>query len=193
MTAKAQDPGKVEISWRVEVYLHFTGTIGSAEPGSSFDFEMAQVLSMARDNGDYLFADASMPICRGKFRVAGGEGKTWTEKDEAPLEPRVYYMDRENGRCYLPLVVQERSWPKSLPHLVMPRSAEAGFVRDGVSYRRHLVRGDNRIEVVEDRLFDAGVLVMKIDWQWEREQKGVVERHHLSGEFRFIRQEKKLY
>jgi len=108
---KTQDARRVDIVWRVEVYLHFFGTIGKGEQSSRFDFEMAQILSMARDNGDYLFADASMPVCRGKFQKSEVEEKTWTDKDEVPLEPRLYYMDRDNGRCYLPLVIQERSWP----------------------------------------------------------------------------------
>jgi len=189
-----QEPGgvtsqKMEVTWRVEVYLHFTGTI-KRRPGLAderFDFEMGQLLSMARDNGDYLFADAAMPVCKGHYYGANGEMIDWSEKSDAVLEPRFYYLSREQGMSRLPLVIRERNWPERLPHLVMPRSAEARFVKDGVSYRRHLIKGDNRIELVEERLFDPGPLVVPIDWQWKRENKNGFESHHLKGELRFVR------
>lgn len=180
---------RLDITWKVEVYLHFYGELerGQDADPAHFDFRMAQILSMARDNGDYLFADASMPVCLGSMVVNGELARTWTEKDDAVLEPRCYYLDRDNGLCRLPLVIQERAWPETLPHLVMPRSAEAQFIRDGVPYRRHLFDSDNRIEFDEERLFDPGMHVIKIDWQWRRGKPGERESHRLQGEIRFIR------
>lgn len=180
-----------ELSWRVEVHLCFSGRLdlGNGAGESLFDFEMAQVMSMARDNGDYLFADAALPVCVGTFRHADGEETRWNKKDAVPVEPRLYYLTRDKGVSRLPLVIQERNWPKQLPRLVMPRSAEARFLQDGVSYRRYMIQGDNRLEFNELSLFDSEPLVLSLDWQWQRVHKKGTESHRLQGELRFIRLE----
>ena len=189
------DSAKMQTSWRVEVSLRFTGKLQHQKAGSAdvFDFEMVQILSMARDNGDYLFADAAMPVCIGQYRDSSGLVRVWTKEEEAALEPRFYYLSRVDGVSRLPLVIQERFWPDSLPHLTMPRSVEASFISGGASYRNHIVAGDNQIAFSEALLFEKEPLVLKIDWQYRKEGKRGTEFHRIEGELRFIRIENSRY
>jgi hypothetical protein len=177
------------VSWRIDARLQLTGTLSNNATQTSVDysFVMIQSLTMARDNGDYLVADASMPHCSGEYRLNGAEPRVWLGGPIAPLEPRIYYVSRDNGRCRVSLAIMERDWPGDLPRLTLPRSSQAQFLEGAKGYRRGLKSGSHRVEFSESELFESDSFVLPVMWVWSQSGRDGTDQHRLEGELRFER------
>lgn len=181
------------VSWRVVADLELSGSLktGTDRTMVNYAFSMTQYMTMARDNGDYLVADASMPHCSGEYSLNGGEPRVWSGGRVVPLEPRIYYVLRDHGRCLVSLAIMERDWPEDLPRLALPRSSKAHFLEGADAYRRGVTAGSHHIEFNESELFRTGPFVLPVDWSWSKMSRNGEEQHRLKGDLRFERIEQK--
>lgn len=165
--------------WQIEIAISVSGeyeyrnNINTSK--GEYSFDVVLFASMERDNGDYL-------LYKGEKKI---ESISWKEvlyqKNESnkkvdlskSISPviELYYVMRREGKIHFDCAISSIPLPfaskKPAKKLILPRSAENEYINPKTQYNSGIVKGSNRVDVTETRIYQEKEISEVFNWSWQ--------------------------
>ena len=155
--------------------LMFSGT---------YSFDMICEASVERDNGDYICYKGHNKLSNIEWDEIIGkqspDNKKHSISEKIKPQLKLNYIVRENGYIYFNFEISSVWAPfdgQSLKRILLPRSAENEIVSPKIKYKKYIIRGSNKIELLDSNIYIKNKLQKKFTWKWKKKEPTWENQH----------------
>ena len=175
--------------WTIKMEISVSGKYKSSNNdlmfSGKYSFSIICKANIERDNGDY--------ICyKGHNKLSNIEwnemiGKQFSNDKEQDISEKIKpqlklnYIVRENGYiCFnfeIPSVWVPYEAQNFSRRILLPRSAENEIVSPKIKYKKYIISGSNKIELLDSNIYIKNKLQKKFKWKWAKKEPTWENQH----------------